>query len=97
MLFAIICTDRPASLCVRLAARPAHRVHRQTSAAKVAPAKVALADPSLEPDGFLTEVADPAGADGIAAADPYAKTGLFESTIIRPFRSVFTDGEPVGL
>ena len=98
MLFAIICTDKPASLDVRLAARPSHLAYLQTFAAKVA-----HAGPLLDPDGrpcgslFLIEVADRAEAEGFAAADPYARAGLFESTVVRPFRTVFKDGEQLGL
>ena len=35
MLFAIICTDRPASLDTRLATRPAHLAYLQTYADKL--------------------------------------------------------------
>jgi hypothetical protein len=34
-----------------------------------------------------------AAAEAFAAADPYAKAGLFESVVIRPFRTVFKDGK----
>ena len=37
----------------------------------------------------------PRGGGGLRAADPYAKAGLFESTVIRAFRTVLRDGEVV--
>jgi uncharacterized protein YciI len=97
MLFALICADRPASLNLRLAARPDHLAFLTTYAEKVV-----QAGPLLDPDGrpcgslILLDVEDRAAAEGFAAADPYTKAGLFESTVIRPFRQVFRDGEQVG-
>ena len=94
MLFAITCTDKPASLELRMATRPTHLAYLATYAAKLV-----LAGPLLDTDGrpcgslFLVEVADRAEAEGFAASDPYAKVGLFESTVIRPFRVVARDGE----
>ena len=55
--------------------------------------------PTLDVDGrpcgslLIIEAEDRAAAEGFAASDPYAKAGLFESTIIRAFREVFRDGE----
>ena len=96
MLFAIICTDRPASLDLRLATRPAHIAYLTTYADRVV-----QGGPLLDTDGrpcgslLLVDVADRAAAEGFAASDPYSHAGLFESTVIRPFRAVFKDGEPV--
>jgi uncharacterized protein YciI len=54
-------------------------------------------DPAGNPCGSLlvVEAADRAEAEAFAAADPYAKAGLFESVAIRPFRTVFKDGAAV--
>ncbi len=96
MLFAIICTDRPASLDLRLATRPAHVAYLTTYADRVV-----QGGPLLDADGrpcgslLLVDVADRAAAEGFAAGDPYGRAGLFESTIIRAFRTVFKDGEQV--
>ena len=57
--------------------------------------------PMLDTDGrpcgslLLIDVEDRAAAEGFAASDPYAKAGLFESTVIRAFRTVFKDGGAV--
>ena len=40
----------------------------------------------------MVDVADHAAAAGFAEADPYARIGLFESVIIRPYREVYRDG-----
>jgi uncharacterized protein YciI len=93
MLFAIICTDKPASLDLRLATRERHLAYLETYATRIR-----LAGPLLDPDGrpcgslLMVDVADHAAAAGFAEADPYARVGLFESTVIRPFREVYRDG-----
>ena len=97
MLFALICTDKPASLNLRLAARPTHLAYLLTFSEKVVQAGPLL-DAEGRPCGslFLVDVEDRAAAEGFAEADPYHKAGLFESTVIRPYRTVFKDGEQVG-
>ncbi len=96
MLFAIINTDRPGGLDLRLATRPTHLAYLSMYAACIV-----HGGPILDLDGrpcgslLIVDVEDRATAEGFAASDPYAKAGLFESTIIRPFRTVFRDGELV--
>ena len=94
MLFALICTDRPASLELRMATRPEHLAYLEQYASKLVQAGPLL-DTEGRPCGslLLIDVEDRAAAEGFAAADPYAKAGLFESTIIRAYRPVFRDGE----
>ncbi len=93
MLFAIICTDRPASLDLRLATRPAHIAYLTTYADRIV-----QGGPLLDTDGrpcgtlLVIEVEDRAAAEGFAMTDPYAKAGLFESTVIRAYRTVLRDG-----
>lgn len=97
MLFAIIATDRPGSLDLRLATRPTHIAYLTMYVDRIV-----HAGPMLDIEGrpcgslLLIEAEDRAAAEGFAASDPYAKAGLFESTIIRPFRAAFRDGELVG-
>lgn len=96
MLFALMCIDRPGSLDLRLATRPDHLAFLETYASKIAQGG-ALLDLDGRPCGSLLviDVEDRAAAEGFAAADPYAKAGLFESSVIRPFRQVYRDGEKV--
>lgn len=97
MLFAIMCTDRPDSLAVRVATRDAHIAYLQGRAASLV-----HAGPLLGPQGhpcgslLLVDVEDEAHARALAAGDPYGHAGLFESVVVRPFRSVFCDGALVG-
>ncbi len=96
MLFVLICTDKPGSLDLRLATRPQHLAYMQTYQSKLVQAG-ALLDSEDRPCGSLLiiDVADRAEAAGFAEADPYARTGLFESVVIRPYRMVFHDGDRV--
>ncbi len=93
MLFAISCTDKPASLALRMETRPAHVEYLKQHAASFV-----LVGPVLDAEGkpcgslLVVDVADRAAAEAFAAGDPYAKAGLFESAVIRPFRTVFKDG-----
>jgi uncharacterized protein YciI len=96
MLFALICVDRPGSLDLRLATRPTHLAYLETYKDRLVEA-----GPLLDADGrpcgslLLIDVADRAEAEGFAAGDPYARAGLFESTVIRGYRVVFRSGEIV--
>lgn len=96
MLFALICTDRPGGLDLRMATRPAHLAYLERETARIVCAG-AMLDAEGKPGGSLlvVEAADRAEAEAFAAADPYAKAGLFESTLIRPFRQVYKDGAKI--
>jgi len=93
MLFTLYCTDKPASLELRLATGPAHTAYLETYQSRLVQAGP-LFDVDNRPCGSLLiiDVHDRAEAEGFAAADPYTRAGLFESTIIRPYRVVFRDG-----
>lgn len=96
MLFAVLCTDKPNALQVRMDTRPAHLDFLNDLNAK---GVLGFAGPFLDaagkPDGSLVviraETADEAGA--IAAADPYATAGLFSKVEIRPWNWVFNNPE----
>ena len=96
MLFMLICTDRPGGLDLRMATRPAHLAYLETEAARIMSGG-AMLDPEGKPCGSLLviEAADRTEAEAFAAGDPYAKAGLFESTVIRPYRMVFRDGQMI--
>lgn len=88
MRVALICTDKPGHLQTRLDNRAAHLQHIADSGV------VEMAGPFLSPDGEMTgslvvlEVPTLAEAEAWAAADPYAKAGLFESVQIRAWKKV---------
>ena len=94
MLFVLICTDKPGSLDLRLATRPQHMAYLETYKSRIV-----QAGPLLDADGrpcgslLMVDVTDRAEAEGFAEADPYTRASLFESVLIRPYRTVFRDGE----
>ncbi len=96
MLFAITNLDRPGSADLRAATRDVHLGYLDGVLAQLA-----FAGPLLDADGkpvgslLIVEAADHAAAEAFAAADPYAKAGLFESVTIRPYRLVYKDGARV--
>lgn len=92
MLFAIICTDKPESLDLRLATRPAHLAYLEKVAVKGAGP---FLDGAGNPNGSLViiEAADIEEAKAIAARDPYAVAGLFASVDIRPWKWLIKNPE----
>ncbi|MFD1695939.1 YciI-like protein [Roseibium aestuarii] len=86
MLFALICTDKPGALQVRLDNRPAH-----IEFLKGLGDKLKAAGPFLDAEGNMSgslvviEADDRSAIEAIAAQDPYAVAGLFASVDIRPW------------
>lgn len=87
MLFAVICTDKPDGLPVRMETRPAHLEYLETTG-------VLQAGPFLGPDGkptgslVIIEADSRAAAEGWAANDPYALAGLFSDVRIEQWNKV---------
>lgn len=87
MPFVLICQDRPGALQTRLDNRPAHLDYLAASG------MVMHAGPFIEggnPVGSMVviDVPDMDAAMAFAAADPYAKAGLFASVAIREWKKV---------
>ncbi|NBZ86712.1 YciI family protein [Stagnihabitans tardus] len=83
----LICIDKPGSLDLRLANRPAHVEYLKASPC------VELAGPFLEGETMVgsmlvLNVESLAEAQAWAANDPYAKAGLFASVEIREWKKV---------
>jgi hypothetical protein len=90
MLYLIYCTDKPNSGALRMANRPAHLAFIKQYAHQVF-----AAGPTLGEDGetmtgslFLIDFESRAEAEAFSKNDPYRKAGLFETTVIKPFRKV---------
>ncbi|AXO13240.1 MULTISPECIES: YciI family protein [Thalassospira] len=92
MHFYIRCVDKPGHLDVRKANREDHLAYIKGGFAD----RIVAAGPTLDPDMegmngsvFIIEFDAIEDAREFAANDPYAKAGLFESVVIRPFKKVF--------
>lgn len=90
MLFAIRCTDKPGHAQVRADTRADHLAYL-----KARGDRLKLAGPLTSDDGgqvlgslLVVEAEDRAEAEAFAAADPYAKAGLFERVEIDGFKWV---------
>ncbi len=88
MLHALICTDKPDHLEVRLSNRDAHLAHLK------ADRHVVQAGPFLDADGgmcgslIVFDTGDRAHVEAFAAADPYAVAGLFADVRIEAWNRV---------
>ena len=93
MLFAITNTDRPGVLELRMATRPDHLVYLDSKQSQIIHGG-AILDAEGKPCGSLliVEAETIEDARTLAAGDPYAKAGLFEGSVVRPFRQVYVNG-----
>jgi uncharacterized protein YciI len=97
MLFAVTSIDKPDSLALRTTTREIHLGYLDSIVAQIL-----FAGPLLNAEGqsigslIVVEAENHAAAEAFAAADPYAKAGLFESVTIRPYRLVYKNGARVG-
>ena len=87
-MFVLVAIDKPNARELRAANRQAHLDYADGTGA------VFTAGPFLDAEGNMTgsliilNVADMAAAEAWAAADPYAKAGLFETVTIRAWKKV---------
>lgn len=93
MLFILIAYDKPDSLKLRAATRPAHLAYWDQQGPRLR-----IGGPLLGEDGnprgsmLVVEAANEAQARRLFDADPYIAAGLFGQVTISPFREVFRDG-----
>lgn len=94
MLFALLCTDKPASVDLRMQVRPEHLKYLESLGSSLKAAGPFTTDEG-SPTGSLViiEAADRAAAEAIAGNDPYAKAGLFASVDIKPWKWLIKNPE----
>jgi uncharacterized protein YciI len=94
MLFALICTDKPGSVELRMKMRPDHLAFLDSLGAAVKGAGP-FTDDAGSPTGslILVEAENRSAVETLAAGDPYAKAGLFSSVEIRPWKWVIKNPE----
>lgn len=91
MPFILECRDKPDSVALRQATRPAHLAYLESQLPVIIVAGPIMSDDGQTPVGSLLvlDLPDAAAVRTLADNDPYAKAGLFESVTIRPWRQVF--------
>ena len=88
MLFALLCTDKPNAIDLRMKVRPEHLAYLESlgvgdeSGRAVSQRRGIAHRFSL----VIIEAADRKAAEAMAANDPYAKAGLFASVEIKAWR-----------
>ena len=94
MLFALLCTDTPNSLDLRMSVRPDHLKYLESLGTALKAAGPFTSDEG-QPTGSLViiEAADRAAAQAMAANDPYAKAGLFAAVEIKPWKWLIKNPE----
>ena len=94
MLFALLCTDNPNSVDLRMAVRPDHVKYLESLGTSLKAAGPFTTDEG-SPTGSLViiEAADRAAANLMAENDPYAKAGLFAAVDIRPWKWLIKNPE----
>ena len=94
MLYVIFCTDKPDHAHVRAANRPDHLDYLSIHEDRFVAVGPTLTDDGEGMNGSLLVVdfPDRVGAEDFARNDPYAKAGLFEAVIIRPWKQVYPKG-----
>ncbi len=89
MRVVLVAKDKPGALPVRMENRPAHVDYLKSSGATVQQAGPILSDAGeMCGSVIILEVADMAEAEAWAAADPYAKAGLFASVDLLQWNKV---------
>jgi uncharacterized protein YciI len=94
MLFALLCTDKPQGLELRMSVRPDHLKYLESLGSSLKAAGPFTTDEG-SPIGSLViiEAADRAAAKEMADNDPYAKAGLFASVEIKPWKWLIKNPE----
>ncbi|MHC8508780.1 MAG: YciI family protein [Rhodospirillales bacterium] len=90
MLYALICRDKPGHAHVRAENRPAHLEYINGFSGAIWAAGPLLGDDGETMTGSLIifDTESRADVEAFAAADPYAKAGLFEDVRIAPWKKI---------
>jgi uncharacterized protein len=88
MLHALICTDKPGHLEVRKANREAHLAHLKSDATVVQAGPFVNAAGEMSGSLIVFDTDSREHVEAFAAADPYARAGLFEDVRIEGWNRV---------
>ena len=94
MLYALVCTDKPKSVDLRMSVRPDHLAFLQSLGDRLKAGGPFLGEDG-QPNGSLVviEADSKSEAEAIAADDPYAKAGLFKSVEIKAWNWLLKNPE----
>ena len=89
-MFFIYCVDKPGHADLRAANRTAHLEYLGRYMDKIVAGGPTLTEDSGGMNGsvILMDLPDRAAVSAFLADEPYAKAGLFESVIVRPWKKV---------
>lgn len=94
MLFALLCTDKPNSVDLRMQVRPDHLKYLESLGPALKAAGPFTTDEGAPTGSLLIiEAADRAAAKLMAENDPYARAGLFASVEIKPWKWLIKNPE----
>lgn len=90
MHYAFLCHDKPGAAEIRKANRDAHLAHLRSIGGQIFAAGPLLGEDGQSMIGSLLVIdfPDRKAAEAFAAADPYAKAGLFQSVTVTPWKKV---------
>ena len=88
MLFMVQCLDKPESLALRQATRPAHLDYVKARIDHIVIAGALLADDNetMIGSGYVLAFEDRQQVEAFFADDTYVKPGLYQSITIKPYR-----------
>ena len=94
MLFALLCTDKPNSVDLRMSVRPDHLKYLESLGSALKAAGPFTTDEGAQTGSLvIIEAADRAAAQQMAESDPYARAGLFASVEIKPWKWLIKNPE----
>jgi len=93
MIYVITCVDKTDRPEIRKENRADHLAYLRGLGKRLFAAGPTLSDDGARVTGtvILVDVADRQAAEDFAAADPYARAGLFESVTIKRWKKVFPE------
>jgi uncharacterized protein YciI len=87
-MFMVQCLDKPDSVALRMATRPAHVEYVKSRIEHVVIAGALLAEDNetMIGSGYVLSFDDRTQLDAFFADDPYVKAGLYQSITVKPYR-----------
>lgn len=88
MLFFVYHMDKPNALELRMATRDSHLAYIKDFTVLFAGPTMEAGTGTMDGSVIVVELPDADAAETFVAEDPYTKAGLFEKTIVKPWKNV---------